>query len=60
MRKSEEAAIPKFIRQLMPDANMEDLSAATERFRRYMTIVLRIRARLQREVETTDSLESES
>jgi hypothetical protein len=60
MKKSEEAGIPKFIRYLMPDATMEDLSAATERFRRYMAVVKRIRARLHREAETTDSLELKS
>jgi hypothetical protein len=41
--------VPKFIRRLMPQATEAELQEATETFKQYMAVALRIYTRLKRE-----------
>jgi len=50
--------IPEFIRELMPDATEAELLDATDNFRGYIAIVLRIYERSRRESLASDSPDS--
>ena len=47
--------IPKFIRRVMPEANEAELREATETFKQYMAIVLRVYERVKQERLGSDS-----
>jgi hypothetical protein len=47
--------IPTFIRRVMPSASEAELHDATETFRRYVAVVMRMSARLAQESRTVDS-----
>jgi hypothetical protein len=60
MIEAQNNQIPKFIRRLMPRATESQLKDATDTFREYVAIVLRICTRLQHEAQSADSRESQS
>jgi hypothetical protein len=50
--------VPKFIRRIMPNATDAQLREATDNFKQYMAIALRIYMRTKDKISPADSLES--
>lgn len=60
MASEQPTHIPKFIRRVMPTASDAELYDATECFKQYVAVVMRIYDRTKRERAVSDSQDSES